>query len=158
MVNIQSNTVNLWGRVLMLLLIPACQYLIIKNGIMDGQTPPIGIVLLYIIVALFIFTFLWVIRSFFQILKVQIDESSGELIFKKPFSTVRINKQDIVGYHTTVYKGSRAKLWFGLLVQTVDNRSFRLTEQNLKSIDPVKEYFQKQNFTNLGEKRAFLFS
>lgn len=157
MLNIQSNTINIPGRVIMSLILSIGEYLIIKNGILDGQESRKGIVLLSLMVGAFTLAFILPVRSFFQIMKVRIEESSEEIFFTRLFSTKKIKKVDITGYYTTVYKGSREKPWLGLVVVTKDNRSFRLTEQNLKSIDPLEKYFEKENLPNLDEKRRFWF-
>jgi hypothetical protein len=142
----------------MLLLTAFLQYLLIKKGIVDGNlNDKKGLGILYFIVLLSSFNYVVIIRSFLQVLKVQIDESSGEILFTKLFSTIIIHKTDIAGYYTIIYKGSRQKPWFGLLVKTVNDQSFRLTEQNLKSIEPLKEYLEQENLTNLGEKKPFFF-
>jgi hypothetical protein len=159
MLEIPTNTLNILGRSLMLLGIIACQFLIIKEAVIVRQAnheKHIGI--LYLIIALLTSMIVVILRSFFQVLKVQVDKSSGEIKFTRIFSTLTVYKQDIAGYYTTIYKGSRAKPWFGLLVKTVNHQSFRLTEQNLKSIHKLNEFFEQEHLTFLGEKRPFFFS
>ncbi|MFL5743002.1 MAG: hypothetical protein ACJ75B_22475 [Flavisolibacter sp.] len=158
MLTIQTNKVNILGRILALLLIILGQSLIIKKGIIDGAANhEKGIGILYFLVLLLTSVTIAIFHSFFQVLKVEVHTSSGEITFTKAFSTLTIFKKDISGYYTTIYKGSRAKPWFGLLVKTVHHQTLRLTEGNLKSIHALKEFFEQQGLTYLGEKRPFFF-
>jgi len=156
MLTLQTNKLNILGRILALIIIIGLCYLIIKHGIIDGQrNNEKGVSILYFIVSLFAFVFAGIVSSFFQVLKVQVDIVSGKIILIRLFSKLIISKQDIVGYYTTIYKGSRAKPWHGLLLKTVNNKSIKLTQQNLKSIQELKEFLDQQNLKNLGEKRPF---
>jgi len=158
MLILQTNKLNIVGRIIALLIIVALLYLIIKKGIIEGRVNhEKGIGILYFTVPLLTFVFTVIVSSFFQVLKVRVDIVSGEIIFTKLFSTLVISKQDIIGYYTTIYKGSRAKPWRGLLLKTVDSKSIKLTQQNLKSIHELKELLEQQNLKYLGEK-PLLFS
>jgi hypothetical protein len=156
MLTLQTNRANIFGRILAILIVVGLEYLIIEKGIPGAQSKnEKGVVILYFLIPLFAYVFLAIIGTFFQVVKVQVNMLSGEVTLSKFFSQLTIQKQDIAGYYTTIYKGSRAKPWCGLLLKTVDNKSFRLTEQNLKSIQELKNYFVQENFKYFGEKRAF---
>ena len=156
MLTIQTNKINIAGRIFFLLIIFAIQYFIIENGIIVGNAKhEIGLGILYGILTILSYVLILIIRSFFQVLKVQMENSLGEIILSGFFYTNKLCKDDIAGYYTTIYKGSRATLWNGLIIKTVQNKSFRLTEQNLKSIHVLKEFLEKENIKYLGERRPF---
>jgi hypothetical protein len=93
-----------------------------------------------------------------QVLKVEVDKSSGAIRFTRIFSTLTFYKHDISGYYSTIYNGNRGRPWYGLLVKTVSQQSFSLTEQNMQSISKLKEFFEQEGLTYLGEKRSIIFS
>ncbi|HEY1870558.1 MAG TPA: hypothetical protein VGG71_05830 [Chitinophagaceae bacterium] len=155
MLTLQTNKLNILGRLFALLIIAGLHYLIIKK-IIDGQKAHeknIGI--LFFLVCMLTYVFLGIVSSFFQVLKVRVNKLSGEIILSRLFSTLTIYKDEITGYYTTVYKGSTAKPWRGLLVKTANRKSFRLTGQNLKSIEELKIFFEQENLKYLGEKKPF---
>jgi hypothetical protein len=159
MLVLQTNRLNIFGRIVMLLLIPTMQYIIIKKEIINGEVSkgkPVS--LLYIMAALLTFVLILVVSSFFQILKVELNKLTGEMRFSSLFSACTIYKHDITGYYTITYQGNRAKPWRGLLVKTSNNISYRLTELNLKSIQELQEYFEQENLKHLGEKNRFYFN
>jgi hypothetical protein len=159
MLILKTNRLGIFGRIVGLLLLSTVQYIIIKKEIIDGEIEkgkPVA--LLYIMAALLTFVLILIICSFFQILKVEVNKLTGEIRFRRLFSTLTIYKDDIAGYYSVTYQGSRAKLWRGLLVKTSKNKSFRLMEQNLKSVQELQQYFEQENLKRLGEKRRFFFN
>ncbi len=159
MLTLRTNTLNISLRILALFIIIAIHYLIIKNGIIEGRAnheKATGI--LYVILPLLTYVFVGTTSTFLQVLKVEVDIFTGQITLVNPLSPpIVISKQDIIGYFTTIYKGSRAKPWNGLLIKTKSNKSYRLTEQNLKSVPELKEYFEQENLKYLGEKQPFFF-
>ena len=81
MLTIQTNKINIAGRIFFLLIIFAIQYFIIENGIIVGNAKhEIGLGILYGILTILSYVLILIIRSFFQVLKVQMENSLGEII------------------------------------------------------------------------------
>jgi hypothetical protein len=156
MLIIRTNSINLLGRFFLLFIIITLCYNLIENEIINGNNKKeIGTVLIYFMLILFTYLFIIIIISFFGILKVELDKINRTIIFRRAFSVKKISTDEITCFYTTRYKGSRAKPWYGLLLKTSSNKSFKLTEQNLKELSELKEYFEEQGLKYSGEKNSF---
>lgn len=153
MLILRTNTGNFIARVLSLFVVIALEYLLIKNGIIDKANGGMPVALCYILIAMLAYVFSGIISMLLGIIRVEVRISSGEIMLNRLFSKTIISKSNIDGYYTTIYYNGPGKRWEGILIKT-SNRSFRLMQQNLKSIPELKQYFEKENLKYLGEKQT----
>ena len=112
------------------------------------------VALLYIIVVCLLYVLSACVSSFLEIIDVRVDTSTGILTLKRLLSKTVILCKDIEGYYSTSYTTRLNKEFNGMILKMNNNKSYRLRQQNLKSIPILTDYLSNKNVKYLGEKNA----
>jgi hypothetical protein len=107
------------------------------------------------------------IKSFFGIIRVQVDTAAGIISIKRFFSEEKKSLHEISGYYRSIYTrnyrtnylGRYTSISRGLILKTVTGESLNLAEDNLKSISDLQKYLEEKKVDFLGEKetKAFIY-
>jgi hypothetical protein len=95
--------------------------------------------------------FIALISSFFQIFRIEVNKKTNLISLKKFYSKRIFTVSELVGFYSTYYRG-KLKEWRGVILKTNVNKMYRLRQQNLKSINDLKEYLTEKNVPYLGER------
>ena len=148
---IKTNYTGVIFRFVLLLIMAAtvCVFIkIVKSAPSDGKW------LLFMIMILFIFIVLNIGLSFFGIIKVQVDEASGEINFHRLFTQKQILSSQISSYRKSVYN-TKGGTGYGLILTVNDQKLIELNPGNLKDVMKLEAYLKQQNIEFLGETRSF---
>jgi hypothetical protein len=150
-ITIYTNLKGVIGRIVLGVLLLIMLYIIISYGINASDRPPLWA--LYLMCILFIFFLIGISLSFFGVLKVYADKSSGELTLVRFYSKKTIQRSEISGYYVSVYN-TRSGTSYGRIIKTTNNKITELNPGNLKDVLGIDKYLNGLSIENLGEKRS----
>jgi hypothetical protein len=149
---IETNIKSIIGRIVVAILLIVSAYLIFVFGILSKESED-GRWVFYIIGSLLILIFLNIIVSFFGVLKIKIDKSSGQLVFSRLFSKTMVQSSEIEGYYISIYN-TRSGTVRGRIIKT-KSKIIELNPGNLNDLTPLNEYLEGLAIECYGEKRSF---
>jgi len=153
MITIYPNLKSITARIFVVTLLGIMQYLIIRFGILGNDIqPPRWFLFLFCFLLTLISLALTV--SFFGIIKVVGDNSSGELTFFRLFSRKIVQKPEITGYYVAIYNSRYHGTTYGRIIKTNDNKIRELNPGNLKDVSIVDDFLKNQAVEFLGERKS----
>ena len=144
---LKTNWANIGGRFFMIAIIIGLDFLFYKQ--IELKTRAYQILIFEVIILTLLFIAL--ISSFFQIFRIEVNKKTNLISLKKFYSKRIFTVSELVGFYSTYYRG-KLKEWRGVILKTNDNKMYRLRQQNLKSINDLKEYLTEKNVPYLGER------
>jgi hypothetical protein len=150
---IYTNLKTVIVRLIILILLAMCEYLIIKNFIINGEHKN-GAWVLYFLSLILTFLCVNIIVSFLGVIKVDVDGSLNKITCYRLFSKRVISDSDIIGYYASVYN-TRHGTSYGRIIKTSDNRIIELNPGNLKDVSRIDDYLNGLDIEFYGEKRSF---
>ncbi|AMR28969.1 hypothetical protein A0257_18935 [Hymenobacter psoromatis] len=93
-----------------------------------------------------------ILSQLLAINKVLINTNDDTITFIDFFNKQTIYSSDIRQYFDTVYQNG-FKSWHGLLIETNDNQTIQVVEQNVKLVLELKDYLIKKGIFCAGKKK-----
>ena len=107
-------------------------------------------------ILLIVFLFSVTLISLLGIIKVEIDNFTGEIIYNTFISKKSIYKNEISGYYTTYsYAKHGRKIFYGIVLKLTNNNTIELNEYNLKTILELQQYLINNKIELLGNKHSY---
>jgi hypothetical protein len=152
MLTIYPNLKSIILRFFLIIVLSVVLYLVITNLIIKGDGKGVGV--LYFMCLALVFLIINIVLTLFGIIKVEADETSGEITFSRLFSKKTIHKQDIIAYSTSV-SDSRGGAIYGRVIKMKDSKIIALSSVNLQDVTDIDDLLKKHDIKYLGEKRSF---
>ncbi len=153
MLTLHTNWINVVLRIVALLLVILMEYTTFVKLLLKKENKDIAFGIFNF--ALLFFVIIGIVWSFFQILKVTVDKTSGSITLSRLHSTKVITKNEIEGYYTTRYINPFSQIFRGLILKTINNEFFKLDTANVKSIYKLKQFLEEENFKFLGKAYGY---
>jgi len=151
MIHLKTNVRNIITRIFLAMLFAGLTYSMITQIITGQKNHEKAVGILYFLVVCLLFILTACISSCFEIVDVTVDTLTGVLTLNRPMSKTVISRTDISGYYSTSYTTS-FKEFKGLILKMNNTKSYRLREQNLKSIPILMDYLEDNKVKYLGNK------
>ena len=154
MMTLNTNILNLIGRTIILFCSAGIIFLFIHFGLPQSNAKQIPI--LYFLIILMAFLFSGMFISLLGIIKVEIDNLTGEIIYSSFISKKSISKNEISGYYTTYSNAKHGrKIFYGIVLKLTNNKTIELNEYNLKTITGLQQYLINNKIELLGNKHSY---
>lgn len=152
MITINIDFKKTIGKIVMLILIVILICLLVKNGKLDMyQTNAVWF--LYIMILCLGYIFISLVLSFFGIMKVEADQTTGLVTFTRIFSKHIISKEEIRGYYISLIHTKRG-ISYGRIVELKNNKIEELNPSNLEEIENIDIYLKSVDVECLGKKKT----
>jgi hypothetical protein len=109
--------------------------------------------MLFVMVFLLGLTFITLFISLFGVIKVEVDEITGQWTFIRIISKLQIDRSQITRYYKTVYNTNRGTT-YGLMLEFDKSKIIELNPANLKDVMVLEEYLKQLKIEFSGEKKS----
>jgi hypothetical protein len=146
-----TNSLNFAMRIFFLIVTFLLGYLLINFGLKDPNVQKVifkireihfefkALYLMYLLITTVGFLALTIVASLLSINKIQIDTSTGTLIFSSILAKRTVDTREIDEYFETI-KTNPYKTFHGLLINVKGNKTIQVAGQNVKSLSDLKDY------------------